>query len=59
MGATVKYGVDSEERSSRAAQGHGDQEEAAGQEGNVGQTKAGKQRGEYSLGLPDMRCNQY
>ena len=54
MGEAVKDGVEREEQAARAAQGHGDEEEAAGQEGDVGKTEAGEQRREDSLSFPDV-----
>lgn len=56
VGETVKYRVEGEESGSRAAQGHRNQEEAAGQESDIRQTKARQKGGEYSLGLPDVGC---
>ena len=56
MGETVKYRVEGEEGGSRTAQGHRNQEEAAGQESDIRQTKARQKGGEYRLRLPDIRC---
>ena len=56
MGETVKYRVEGEESGFLTAQGQRNQEEAAGQESDIRQTKARQKGGEYRLRLPDIRC---